>query len=168
MDESSLEARSMKAGRYLARRRFRFDRDRETKIIDVQHVAWQFAQEAPPEATATAVAKYAVRYVASGRHFGRSIRSIDGPTTPLVEKPERQGFNLESLSRPGDDPAEIACFRLTFVPWLLSLPERKLLVALALLLGDTTGAAARQFNVSKGRISQIRSELKTDWEACTA
>lgn len=58
-------------------------------------------------------------------------------------------------------PAEIADFE----DWLSSLSRRQRKFANLLATGESTTAAARRFDVSLGRISQIRRELEYSWRA---
>ena len=60
-------------------------------------------------------------------------------------------------------PAETAVVRLDFSAWMQLLPRRLRKIAAFLASGETTTAAAKRFNVSQGRISQIRKELFLAW-----
>jgi hypothetical protein len=62
-------------------------------------------------------------------------------------------------------PAETAASRIDFSEWLRSLPRRSQRIAETLAAGETTKKAARKHRVSAGRISQMRRELKDNWEA---
>jgi hypothetical protein len=64
-------------------------------------------------------------------------------------------------------PAELAASRIDFPAWLRTLKPRDRKLARFLSLGNGTGAAARKFDMSPGRVSQLRSELKAAWEAFT-
>ncbi len=55
--------------------------------------------------------------------------------------------------------------RIDFSEWLDQLPERRRHIAEALGSGDTTGSVAMRFNISPGRVSQIRRELNDNWIA---
>jgi len=61
-------------------------------------------------------------------------------------------------------PAEVAAIRMDFAAWLRSLPRRLRKIATFLAGGKTTTAAAQRFQVSSGRISQIRRELFHAWQ----
>ena len=61
-------------------------------------------------------------------------------------------------------PAEVAACRLDFRAWLRRLDHRRRAVALRLAAGDTTCEAARRFRLSPARISQVRKELREDWD----
>jgi len=58
--------------------------------------------------------------------------------------------------------------RLDFESWLQSLPCRHRRIAQYLSLGNRTADAARKFNVSNGRISQMRAELARSWNEITS
>ena len=60
-------------------------------------------------------------------------------------------------------PAEVATTRIDFSAWLQLLPHRLRKIATFLANGETTTAAAKQFRLSQGRISQIRKELLLAW-----
>jgi hypothetical protein len=55
--------------------------------------------------------------------------------------------------------------RLDFQSWRNSLPARQQQIADVLSIGEMTEAVAKLFDVTAGRISQIRSQLKAAWEA---
>jgi FixJ family two-component response regulator len=55
--------------------------------------------------------------------------------------------------------------RVDFAEWLNQLPERRRHIAEALGRGDMTGSVAKQFNISPGRVSQVRRELNDNWIA---
>ena len=63
-------------------------------------------------------------------------------------------------------PDQVA-FRCDFPSWLHSLPVRNRRIARALSVGHTTGEVAKRFNVSPGRISQLRQEFQRAWEEFT-
>ncbi len=60
-------------------------------------------------------------------------------------------------------PAAVASTRIDFAAWLRILRPRERRIANVLASGETTGDVARRFDVSHGRISQIRRELKRSW-----
>jgi hypothetical protein len=60
-------------------------------------------------------------------------------------------------------PAEVAASRIDIEDWLDELPRLKRGIAETLATGETTSVTARQFNVTPGRVSQIRRELEVDW-----
>lgn len=169
MEESTLVASAIQRARRLALKRFRFDPDREEKAQDAESVAWEFAITAPIEATPCTIARFAVRQVAISRQFRQSTRSIDGPTDPRqAAKPVRKSLGSLKVVAPGDNPADVACFWLTFPDWLKSLSLRNRQVALAMIQGEPGHLIAERFNLSTARVSQLRRELQEDWEVFTA
>ena len=61
-------------------------------------------------------------------------------------------------------PAETAAARIDVAQWLNTLPRRYRQMDQALALGNTTGAVARQFGLSAGRVSQLRGWFRKQWE----
>jgi hypothetical protein len=61
--------------------------------------------------------------------------------------------------------SEIVAFRCDFADWLKSLRRRDRRIAKFLALGNRTSDAARKFDVSQGRVSQLRRELAESWRA---
>lgn len=122
----------------------------------------------------SALARYAVKKIRSGRRVGvkQNIRDV---LSPLARRKSR--FSVELLSdrdSSGEweelatgrnaDPALIAACRIDFRHWLSQLEQFKRRVALRLARGDSTGEVARQFELSFARISQVRRELKCNWD----
>ena len=124
----------------------------------------------------TVLAKYAIRQVRSGRRVGGQLNIHD--VTSLyaqraagiavehleqfdVEKSEWRELLLEDR-RAG--PAETAAARIDLASWLLSLARRKRRIAESLARGEATGRVAQIFGLTPGRVSQLRRELKADWE----
>ena len=60
-------------------------------------------------------------------------------------------------------PAQTAAARIDFSNWLAGMSSRNRRVARALATGERTDNVARRFHLSKGRISQLRSELRRSW-----
>ena len=123
------------------------------------------------------LARFGVAQVRSGRKVGTKLNAND-VTSMYAQRQKRfrvvrldrfsqvEGFWRESIvedRRVG--PAETAAMRIDFADWLSQLPERRRHIAEALGSGDSTNAVAEQFNVSPGRVSQIRRELYDSWIA---
>ena len=62
---------------------------------------------------------------------------------------------------------EQVAFRLDFPSWLASLSERDQRIVRMMLLGHTTTWLSRRFQLSAGRISQLRRQLMEDWRRFT-
>jgi hypothetical protein len=92
----------------------------------------------------------------------------------------RQGVSLVSLhvTRSGAEiwedaladnrstpiPDQVA-FRLDFPAWLRRLNRRDRKLVVFLSLGNTPAEAAERFGVSRARVSQLRFELQSSWQA---
>jgi hypothetical protein len=151
---------------------------RQELISDVVALAFvAFAQLVHRRKAALAfpsvLAWYGVRRVAAGRKVGVK-QNVRDALSPLAQR--RNGFSVELLSdwqdhggwqQLADDrratPAEIAAARIDVASWFGRLQQFKRQVALRLAHGDTTSDAAKHFRVSPARISQIRQELRADW-----
>lgn len=124
---------------------------------------------------ATPLARYAVRQINSGRRVGAKLNTGD------VLSPANRRVHVEPLERyvRQDEqwkeavvedrratPAETACARLDIAEWFRSLPHRHRQVAQALANGETTGSAAKKYQLTAGRVSQLRRELHASWQKC--
>lgn len=124
----------------------------------------------------TPLAQYAIKQVRDGRRVGAklNVRDVSSAYAQLAK-----GIIVERLDRYDREedqwrevvvedrhagPAETAVARIDIADWFDSLPRKKRRVATALATGETTKRAARRFNVSPGRISQMRRELQQSWQ----
>jgi len=124
----------------------------------------------------TVLARYAIAQVKEGRRVGsrHTIRDVLSPycqrekhvTVERLDKydPEEDAWQELIVEDKRVGPAEVAATRIDFRGWLRSLPLRPRRIAKFLANGETTGAAAQKFQVSAGRISQIRKELMLAWQ----
>lgn len=114
------------------------------------------------EDIAAAAANFGIRAFLSGRRTGSKARAKDAvfaPGRPVITISEML------LSSGRFNPARIAATRIDFADWLAQLPARSRAIAEALATGDTTGEVAQRFDLSPGRISQIRRMLESNWYA---
>ena len=126
-------------------------------------------------AFATPLANYAIRHVLAARLAGSGLNSGD-----VLSRAARFGFGIvvESLDTFDDEqahwrtalvedrragPAEIAAARIDVAAWLRTLSRRDRQIAKTLATGEATCEVARQFNLSSGRVSQLRGELEASW-----
>lgn len=123
--------------------------------------------------------RYAVAQTRDGRMLGRSLNCRDVSSrycqrakNVVVERLDK--FNdeekcWEEVLVPDNTctPAELAASRIDFPAWLKSLKPRDRKIARFLSLGHRTRDAARKFDVSQGRISQLRRELAQSWNKFT-
>ena len=71
---------------------------------------------------------------------------------------------LEHLEDKTSTPAETAAIRIDFAVWLDRLTGRSRRIATTLAVGEGTRDTARKFGLTEGRVSQLRGELKLNWE----
>jgi hypothetical protein len=124
----------------------------------------------------TVLAMYAARHYRAGRRVGGHLNRND-VMSPYAQR--HHGIVLERLDRrdPAGDwkevlveargvtPAETAAARIDFADWLGRLCRRDRGVATTLATGETGRETAKLFGLTAGRISQLRSELKRNWQA---
>ena len=124
------------------------------------------------------LAHFAVSQVKDGRKVGCSL-NINDVLSPYCQ--QRKNVTVESIDHFDDEEngwreavivdtrsspvPEIVAFRCDFAAWLASLPRRDCRIAESLAMGDRTSEAARKFEVSEGRVSQLRRELAESWRA---
>lgn len=120
------------------------------------------------------LAEYAVRQYFAGRRVGNRL-NCDDVSSPYAQC--KRGIKVRSLDRRDPSgawreiivedhrstPAEIAASRIDLDDWFSQLPKLKRGVAQTLATGESTQETARRFQMSPGRVSQIRRELETDW-----
>ena len=124
----------------------------------------------------TPLASYGVKQARAGRRVGGklNVRDVSSRRCQLVK-----GIRMSRLDRFDEQeqewkevliedrhagPAETAACRIDFGDWLRSLSRRYRTIATRLATGESTKRMARQFQVSPGRISQIRRELRDSWD----
>jgi hypothetical protein len=129
-----------------------------------------------PVAFAGSLARVAVLRVFAGRLSGSADSSRD-----VLSRRARQehGFSVASLDAPADKtddvwknvlvesrkttPADIAASRIDFAEWLGRMSNRRREIAEALAAGYRTEEVAERFNLSHGRISQLRRVFEDSW-----
>lgn len=126
-------------------------------------------------AYATPLAAYGCRQALDGRRFGSSLNVKDITSRHCQKRKSVRVEQLDQYNRSSGEwheaivedhrtpVAEQAAFRCDFPRWLDSLPTRERQIAQTLALGESTSRVARIFNVSAGRVSQIRRELCDRW-----
>lgn len=131
------------------------------QTADAVSYAWEMAQAG--RGTPSTIAWYAIKRVTSGRRFPESVRSIDSPASRDGTHAKRVEFDVSQYSGATGNPAHKAGFRIDFEEWRQTLPDRLRQVADLLASGESTAVAARMFQVSPGRISQMRRELEDNY-----
>jgi RNA polymerase sigma factor (sigma-70 family) len=115
---------------------------------------------------------YAVKHYFAGRRVGnqrrrRDVYSRSGGDLRHIGSPGQQhgGWREQIVENRNASVADLAAFRLDFPCWLQSLPSRDRRIALLLADGESTKEVARRFQLSPGRVSQLRRKLAEDWSA---
>ena len=160
---------------WLAFQGLSFDLKQELQSEVVAHCWKSFArlfelgrhEDVPP----MTLAQFAIRAVRSGRRIGASL-NINDVTSLYCQN--RMGIR-SSLN--GDNwpesliaderarPDQLVMARIDFSEWLQTLKPLHRKVAEHLSLGESTHSTARIFNLSPGRISQIRRLLEQSWHS---
>jgi hypothetical protein len=124
----------------------------------------------------TPLACFAIRQVRAGRRVGCPQNSGD-VMSPVAHR--GHVLKIERLDRRNDrtgdwdqllvedrkaGPAETAAARIDLRAWFAMLPRRYRRIAGALAVGGKTSDVARQFGLTPGRISQLRSSFHAHWE----
>jgi hypothetical protein len=159
---------------------------KEDRIAEVRALCWKWFKrlaELGKDACEfpTRLADFAARAVKCGRRVCGQLKTKD-VLSELAQ--QRHGFyvgkliDVETLS---DNPItdalidntqtpvdEQVCFRCDFPAWRASYDDRRQQIMDALALGHRTKDVARQFDMSEGRISQLRREFMEDWNRFTA
>ena len=127
-------------------------------------------------AYATPLANFAIRQVIAGRRVANKprlrdvlspqARSVDGIVVERLDVfDEKQCEWRQVLVEDRHaTPADVAAARIDVAAWFRSLSVRSRRIAKTLAMGETTTDVARQFQLSRPRVSQLREELKASWE----
>jgi len=124
----------------------------------------------------TPLAGYGIAQFRCGRRVGSSLNSHD-----VLSRYARQknGFAVERLDRQNHETgewaeaviedyrtpvADQAAFRIDFPEWLGLRSDRGRRVAEALAVGERTKDVAKRFELTPGRISQMRREFYQSWQ----
>jgi hypothetical protein len=127
-------------------------------------------------AHSSTLVKFAAAQIAQGRQIGSRLNARDVSSDYCRR---RQGIQLERLDqydeaegkwkevlvedRRHGDPASVAAARIDIGEWLATMSSVRRKLAECLAAGTTTIEAARLFNLTPGRISQLRKEFQTSW-----
>lgn len=125
-----------------------------------------------PLAFPTRLIRWAITHVLAGRRVGSRDNSRD---VMSLAAQARHDFGVDSFTRLGfwhcclidhsQTPVpDQVCFRLDFAAWLQTRSLRDQRIALLLAEGYLTNEVAQRFQLSAGRVSQLRRELCDSWE----
>lgn len=124
----------------------------------------------------TVLAKFGVAQFRDGRKVGSKL-NVHDVSSHYAQR--QKGFRLERLDQYDNvedawlevfiedkhsGPAIVATTKIDFTNWLNSLPYRLRRIAKVLATGEKTSIVAKKFNLSDGRISQVRKELAEAWQ----
>ena len=124
----------------------------------------------------TVLARFAAAQVRDGRQVGSGQNTRD-VLSPRAQK--KKQFQVERLDHfdeeenqwmeavvedPHTPVFDQVCFRIDFPEWLARLSRRNRRIAESLSIGNSTGAVAKRFRISPGRISQLRREFYESWQ----
>lgn len=159
-----------------ARRRFR-DLDEATRqdaVSETIGIVWSWCRRLQERGKAfdqftSVIIEMAIRHVMCGRRVATDESARDAMS---ITAQRRHGFRtsrLGDLSEAVEDsvkssPPDAAAFRVDFGEFLSSLDDRRQKIIRLMAKREPTSALARQFNVSPGRISQLRREFEQQWE----
>ena len=127
-------------------------------------------------AFATVLAAYAIKHARAGRQIGGHLNVNDVSSEYAQRRRHiqlarldtfdvREGCWQEILLADQKTPIpEKVAFKCDFAVWLSSLRRRDREIVQALAEGGSAGEVARQFQLSCGRVSQLRRLFKRSWE----
>jgi Sigma-70, region 4 len=131
-----------------------------------------------PFAFPTHLAAFAAKQVQAGRALGSRQSSTDilSPSTQrrgrfqvhslaAVQPADRASWQEAVVDNTQTPPADAAAFRIDFAAWLDSLTPRNRQLVELFLLCHTATQVARQLQLSRGRVSQLRQQLARHWYA---
>ena len=123
------------------------------------------------------LARFAIRAVRSGRRIGSSLNINDvssdycqnqlgiRPTSFYMIDPNGENWAESLIADQRARPDQLVMARIDFSEWLQTLKPLHRNVAEHLSLGESTHSTARIFNLTPGRISQIRRLLERSWQS---
>ena len=152
--------------------------DAVAEVVGHAFCAWRrLVEQGRPElARPTPLTRYALCRVRAGRRIGcrQNINDIlcpvarrfHGITIERIDQPHQKSGTLDKMlvETRNAGPAETASARIDFHDWLNRLSGRNRRIAEALALGGSTGEVAREFEMSCGRVSQLRRWFRRNWE----
>jgi hypothetical protein len=121
----------------------------------------------------SALVRYAVARTRGGRSLGTPVNVNDVMSTWCLQRRKvcierldehAGGWREIVVADRRTNPADLAAFRIDIAAWLAGLSRRDRRLAETLALGVSTQHAAQQFNLSAGRVSQLRRELYAAWQ----
>jgi hypothetical protein len=162
-------------------RHLRCPHQREEALAECLALAWWWfvrlvRRGKNPEAFISVLADFAARAVANGRRLCGQQKANE-VLSPVAQR--RHGFAVQRLhaydtpvSSPWEDAVrdntqtsvvEQVIFRVEFPIWRSRRNKRDQRIIDQLLLGERTGVVAEAFDLSPGRVAQLRRHFHADW-----
>ena len=117
-----------------------------------------------------ALVRFALRQIFSGRRVGsrRNARDVMSRRSMTVEHLDRfdepkGAWKVTLVEDKKAGPAATAAARIDIGAWLATLSARDRRIAQSLAHGHSTSDVAHQFQISAGRVSQLRRRLHDSW-----
>lgn len=120
------------------------------------------------------IATFAARKTKVGRKIGKRENAKDVfnaaragriALSHLEDEEEWQEAVKDNSETP---PPDQAAFRIDFPAWLQTLTTRNRKIAKTLAVGHSAKDVAKRFDLSQGRITQLRQQMLDQWEVFTA
>ena len=162
-------------------RRLKYPHQREEALAECVALAWWWfvrlvRRGKNPEDFISILADFAARAVSSGRRLCGQEK-VNEVLSPVAQR--RHGFTVQRLhpqdmppGNPWDEavqdntqtpvPAQVV-FRVEFPAWLQTRTKRDRRIIDWLLRGEQTGVVAQAFDLSPGRVAQLRRHFHADW-----
>lgn len=140
---------------------------REERIANAIGLAWKHWTNATRKAECDdsvliGCFKWAIHQTICGRQVHFSQR-INDPFQRERTGGAAQCNVIESLIDRKASPADRVAFEIDTSDWLSSLSSRQRDIAIDMMAGHDTSSLAAKYNLSNGRISQLRRELHTSY-----
>ena len=122
----------------------------------------------------TMLATFAARKTKVGRKVGKRENAKDvynaahAYRATLGYLEDQEGWQDAVKDNTETPPPDQAAFRLDFPAWLKTLTARNRMVAETLAVGHSAKDVAERFNLSQGRVTQLRQQFMDEWEVFTA
>jgi hypothetical protein len=162
-------------------RRLKYPHQREEALAECVALAWWWfvrlvRRGKNPEDFISILADFAARAVSSGRCLCGQEK-VNEVLSPVAQR--RHGFTVQRLHLYANPPHSLweqavhdntqtpvidqVVFRVDFPAWLQTRTKRDQRIIDRLLRGERTGAVAQAFDLSPGRVAQLRRHFQADW-----
>jgi hypothetical protein len=124
----------------------------------------------------TVLARYGVKQTRDGRKVGGHLNVKDVLSKYCQDQKDVVVERLDHFDKTEEawqevlvedkhsGPAAVAAMKIDFTEWLKTLSYRVRRIAKLLATGEKTSIVAKKFDLSDGRISQLRRELAQSWK----